>query len=225
MMRPLTLLVFSLCLFLLVACGSEEELTPPAFSNIVATGTAGSSTILSAPSQDVTVTITGEVDDFSAQLMVDSTVSGKVAVAVDPADGTWSFTFTPQEGVNNVVFTASDQRGNSHQMTLTMTHDTTAPVIAKVVQDLTTPASPKLVVTFNESLLETSLPTAIFSVDAGPVLSANAFDPLNPKVVTLPLSAALSAGSHQITCSGVSDISTPLYNSVAVDYFFDFSIL
>ena len=121
-----------LCLLALTACGTEEELIPPAFSNIKVND-AAVTTI--APVKDPSVTITGTIDDFSATLVANSTVTGEVPVDVNSSDGSWSFTFAPlTSGANIVSFTASDKRGNLNQMILTVNHDPTPPSVTAVVQ-------------------------------------------------------------------------------------------
>jgi hypothetical protein len=225
-MRSLYLFLSLLCIFALVACGSEEELIPPVFSNITASGSLGSTTILTTPSQDPGVTISGNIDDFAATIVANSTASGEVAVAVDSSDGSWSFLFSPLEDVNIVSFTASDQRGNLNQMFLTVFHDTTAPLVAVVTQSVD--PSPQLVVTFNEALLESSLATAPFSVvnaDNTPLIGplTGALTTFNTVTLTLD-GAALPPGNYRLNCPEVRDIATPDGNSIAADYFFDFTI-
>jgi hypothetical protein len=220
-MRHFYLIFALLCILVLAACGSEEELTPPAFINITASGTLVSPTILTAPSQDPGVTISGNIDDLAATIVADSTVSGKVPVIVE-SDGRWSFTFAPQEGANLVSLTATDARGNINQMILTVTHDTTPPVITTVTQSVD--PSPQLLVTFNETLLESSLATTIFAVDATQLPVGTLDTLLTKKTVTLALDGALAPGTYRLTCPGVTDIATPNGNSVTADYFFDFTI-
>jgi hypothetical protein len=223
-MRHFYLFFALLCILALAACGSEEELTPPAFGNIAASGSLDSTTILTAPSRDPDVTISGNIDDFAATIVADSTASGKVPVVV-ASDGSWSFTFAPQEGANLVSLTASDVRGNINQMIVTVTHDTTPPVVAAVTQSVD--PSLQLVVTFNEILLDASLETASFSVvdaentpQAGPLTGSFT----TQSTVSLALEGALPTGSYRLLCPGVRDIATPDGNSITTDYFFDFTI-
>lgn len=225
-MRPFYLFIAFFCLFALTACGTEDELIPPAFSNITASGSLGSITILTTPFQDPGVTISGSVDDFTATVIANSTVSGEVPVVVNSNGGSWSFPLAPQEGANIVSFTASDERGNINQMILTVLHDPTAPLVTAVVQSVD--PSPQLIVTFNEALLDTSLATALFSI-VNPVDGAAVLDSLIATVTTsstvsLPLAAALPPGTYRLTCPGVKDIATPDGNPVVVDYSFDFTI-
>lgn len=221
-MRSLNLLLSFLCIFALVACGSEEELIPPAFSNITASGSLGSTTILTASFRDPSVTISGNIDDFTATIVANSTASGEVTVDVDSSNGSWSFLFSPQEGVNIVSLTASDKRGNLNQMVLTVLHDTTPPSVISVTQSVD--PTPQLIVTFNEALLESSLATALFAVDGTPLSGASLDTLLTQRIVTLPLAVALS-GEHLFTCTGVRDIATPDGNSVTDDYSFSFTIV
>lgn len=220
-MRPFCLFISLLCLLALTACGTEDELIPPAFISTTASGSLGSPAILTTPSQDPGVTITGIIDDFAATLVASSTVTGEVPVVVNSSDGSWSFSLAPQEGANIISFTASDKRGNLNQMILTVNHDTTAPLVTAVTQSVD--PSPQLIVTFDDALLASSLATALFAVGDTPI-TAVIFDPLTPNTVTLSLATALPAGLHQLTCSGVSDLATPDGNIIAVGYSFDFTI-
>ena len=211
-MRPFYLFLSLFCLLALVACGTEEELTQPTFSNITASGSLDSPTILTAPSQDLDVTISGNIDDLAATIVANSTVTGEVSVPVSSIDGSWSIPpFDPLEGANIVSVTATDKRGNINQLVLTVFHDTTAPLVTAVVQSVD--PSPQIVVTFNEALLEASLATALFAVDGGTPIAAAPYDSLKPKTVTLPLSEALITGDHILTYDGVTDIATPTGNS------------
>jgi hypothetical protein len=219
-MRSFILLLSLLALLALTACGTEKELIPPSFTEVTASGSLGSVTVLTTPSQDSTVTIKGNIDDVAATIVANSTVTGEVSVDVN-SDGSWSFPFDPQEGANIVSFTASDARGNINQMILTVVHDTTAPLVTAVTQSIDPP--PQLIVTFDEALLASSLATALFAVDNTPITAAS-FDPLTPNTVTLPLPVVLPAGPHTLTCSGVTDLSTLDGNSIAVGYSFDFTI-
>ncbi len=217
-MRSFCLFLSLLCILALVACGSEEELNPPIFSNIMVNGAVVSST----PYTDSSVTITGNIDDYSATIVANSTASGEVAVAVDSSDGSWSFDFTAlTEGANIISFTVSDVRGNLNQMLLTVLHDTTAPLVTAVTQSVD--PSPQLIVTFNEALLESSLATALFAVDGAPLSGGSLDTLLTQRTVTLPLDVALS-GEHLFTCTGVRDIATPDGNSVTAGYSFSFTI-
>jgi hypothetical protein len=110
-------------------------------------------------------------------------------------------------------------------MIVTVTHDTTPPVVAAVTQSVD--PSLQLVVTFNEILLDASLETASFSVvdaentpQAGPLTGSFT----TQSTVTLALEGALPAGSYRLLCPGVRDIATPDGNSITTDYFFDFTI-
>jgi hypothetical protein len=221
-MRQFYLFFSLLCILALAACGTEEELTPPAFSNVMVNG----ATVMSIPFKDPNVTITGNIDDFSATIVANSTVTGEVPVVVNN-DGSWSFQFTANEGVNIVSLTASDVRGNINQLVLTVLHDTTAPLVTAVVQsvDPLDPNVSQLVVTFNEALLEASLATALFAVD-GSAITAAPFDPLTPQTVILPLGAALTTGDYILTYDGVTDIATPTGNSTdsTPTYAFPFTI-
>lgn len=213
-MRPLILLLSLLGLLALTACGTEEELIPP---NIKVDATT------SLLVKDPSATITGTIDDLSATLVANSTVTGEVPVPVN--NGSWSFVFAPlTTGANIITFTASDQRGNLNQMILTVNHDPTPPIVTAVVQSVADPVNPQLIVTFDEALLESSLTTALFAVDTTPLTGATLDTLLTQKTVTLPLSVALPAGPHQLTCSGIRDLATPDGNPVAVGYSFDFTI-
>lgn len=227
-MRPFYLFLSLLCLLALTACGTEEELTPPTFSNISASGSLGSTTVLTAPFQDPVITIKGNVDDFSATIVAYSTASGEVPVAFDSNDGSWSFDFTSfAEGANSVSFTASDERGNINQMILTLLYDTTAPLVTSVTQSLEDPLSPQLIITFNEALLESSVTADFCAVDAIPLSGALLDMDLTKMVVTVPLNNGLplTPGDHLLTCTGVTDLSTPAGNSIAADYSITFTIV
>lgn len=213
-MRQFYLLFSLLCILALAACGTEEDLTPPAFSNVMVNG----DTVMSIPFKDPNVTITGNIDDFSATIVANSTVTGEVPVVVNSSDGSWSFPFAPQEGANLISFIASDKRGNLNQMILTLVHDPTPPLVTAVSQS--TDPSLQLVVTFDETLADLQ-PTAVFAVDGNSVSGATLDTVLTHRIFTLPLSAVLTPGSHQLTCDGIVDLAG---NSVAVGYFFDFTI-
>lgn len=223
-MRPFYLLLSLFWILALTACGSEEEITPPVFSNIAASGSLGSITPLTAPSQDPVITITGNIDDVAATIVA-NTVSGETSVTVQN-DGTWEFDLTPKEGTNIVTFTASDQRGNINQLVLTVHHDTTAPLV-KTAKQIVDP-SPQLVVTFNEALLEASLDTALFSIvnaaDDTVIVDSLIATFTTPKTGTLLLGVTLLPGTYKLTCPGVKDIATPDGNSIAVGYSFNFTI-
>ncbi|PKN13779.1 MAG: hypothetical protein CVU69_00995 [Deltaproteobacteria bacterium HGW-Deltaproteobacteria-4] len=184
--------------------------------------------VSSTPYINSSVIITGNIDDFAATIIANSTASGEDAVAVDSSDGSWSFEFAPLvAGLNIVSFTASDKRGNLNQMLLTIVHDPTPPSVIAVTQSVSDSQNPQLVVTFGEALLESSLVTAPFSVvnvdntsEIGPLTGA--LTTLNS--VTLTLVEALVPGSYRLSCPGVRDIAIPDGNSVAADYFFDFTI-
>ena len=212
-MRPFYLFLSLLCVLVLTGCGSEEEITSPVFSNIEVNGVAVSSTHFNVPN----VTITGNIDDFAATIVANSTATGEKSVTVQ-SDGTWSFPLPLKEGVNVVTFTASDQRGNINQLVLTLRYDPTAPLITAVTQSVD--PSLQLIVTFNEALLASSLDTALFAVDGTP-LTAVPFDPSTPKIVTLTLGEALLPGIHTLTSNGVTDLAG---NSVAPDYPFEIPV-
>ena len=220
-MRSYYLLLSFFCILALTACGTEEELTAPAFSNIKVNGAADTS----LPVKDASVTITGNIDDFAGTIVATTPVSGEVPVAVNSSDGSWNFLLTPLvAGANSVSFTASDVRGNINQVILTVQHDPTPPSVTAVVQSVADPGKPQLIVTFDEALLESSLATALFDVDGTPLAGGTLDTLLTQKTVTLSLPAALPAGPHHLTCSGVRDLATPDGNSIAVGYFFDFTI-
>lgn len=223
-MRPFYLLISLIFCLFLIACGKEDVLTPPVFSEVVATGSLNSPTILTLPSQDLAVTISGKIDDIAAKIVANSTVTGEKVVAVNP-DGSWSFPITPLEGANTISFTASDLSGNINQMYLTVTHDVTAPTVLSVTQSVD-PAAPKLFVSFNEALLPGSMTTAIFAVENadGTPLTGPLPATLTLSIVTLTLNAPLATGPYKLTCSGVTDLSTPLGNSAST-IIFDFTII
>lgn len=225
-MRPFYLFISLICILALLACGSEDELTPPVFSNIAGSGSLGSTEVLTKPSQDLDMTLSGNIDDFASIIIANSTVTGEKTVPVNGSDGSWNFTFTPAEGANTVSFTASDQRGNINLLYLTVTHDTTAPVVVpNGVTQGTDLLNPQLIVTFNEALLESSVTADHFVVDDTPVTGAILDTVLTNRIVTLPLSVALSAGEHRLTCPGVTDLATPDGNSVTAEYSFTFPIV
>jgi predicted small lipoprotein YifL len=118
-MRLFSLFLSLLCVLTLTACGTEEEITPPAFSNIK----VNDADISSIPYTASNVIITGNIDDFTATIVANSTATGEVSVAVDSSDGSWSFPFTLQAGVNVVSFIASDQRGNLNQLILNLIYE------------------------------------------------------------------------------------------------------
>jgi len=213
-MRPSVLLLSLLCILALTACGREEELTPPAFSNIRVNDAA----VTTTPFKDPNVTITGSIDDLAATMVANSTTTGEVPVAVSGSDGSWSFPLALNAGANIVSFTASDVRGNINQMILTV-HYEPIPRVVSVTQNVD--LSPQLIVTFDEALLESSLATAPFAVDSILISGATLDTLLTQKTVTLPLAAALTPGAHQLTCPGVTDLAG---NSIAADYTFTFTI-
>ncbi len=224
-MRQFYLLFSLLCILALAACGTEEELTPPAFSNMTGSGSLGSITILTAPFRDLNVSISGNVDDLAATIVANSTVTGEVPVAVDSSDGSWSFPFAPQEGANIISFIASDKRGNLNQMILTVLHDTIAPLVIAVLPSVD---SLQLNIIFNEALLDTSLTTALFSVvdaDGTTVVASRNATVVTPSTVNLLMDVALLPGSYRLLCPEVKDIATPDGNSVAADYSFPFTIV
>ena len=221
-MRPFYLFISLLCLLALTACGTEDELIPPAFLTTEVNGAADTSLSFKDPS----VTITGTIDDFSATLVANSTLTGEVPVAVNSSDGTWTFTFAPlTAGANLISFTASDKRGNLNQMILTVNHDPTPPIVTSVVQSVADPEKPQLIVTFDEALLESSLTTALFAVDQTSLSGATLDTLLTKKTVTLPLAAPFPPGTYQFTSTGVADLALPDGNSVAADYSFSFTIV
>ena len=223
-MRFSYLLISLLLIGGLSACGSEELMIPPTFSNVMVNDV---DIKILTPSFNVqSVTITGNISD-SAVIIVgnNSTLTAETPVTVN-SDGSWILNDFPlsTEGVNTVTLTASDPRGNINQLRLTVTRDTTAPVVSLVTQSLVDPL--KLTVTFNEDLLDTSVATSIFTVVTDGIsltLTADPFNPLTPRVVTLPLSVSLAAGLHQLTCVGVTDRATLGGNSVSSTYTFDFT--
>jgi hypothetical protein len=223
-MRLFCLLLSLFCVLALSACGTEEETIPPTFSNIMVNGAV----VASVPYKDPSVTITGNIDDFVATLVANSTATGERAVDVDSSDGSWSFEFAPlTAGLNSVSFTASDKNGNLNQMVLTILHDPTPPSVITVTQSVADPDNPQLIVTFNEALLESSLTTAPFSVvnvennlTIGPLTGA--LTTLN--TVTLSLIGALEPGTYRLICPDVKDIAITGGNSVATDYYFEFTI-
>ena len=156
-MRPFYLFLSLFCILALAACGTEEELIPP---NIKVDGATTSILV-----KDPSVTITGTIDDLAATLVANSTATGERSVDVNRNDGSWSFTFAPLTiGANIVSFTATDKRGNLNQMILNVNYDPTPPNVTAVVQSVTDPEKPQLIVTFDEALLESSLTTTLFSV-------------------------------------------------------------
>lgn len=224
-MRQYYLFILLLLLAVLTACGSEELMTPPVFSNVTVRDSLDLTKILTSPFQNSQVTITGTIDDVTAEIVASSTVSGELTII----DGSWAYAFAPAEGANLVTFTASDQEGNINQLFLTVTRDTTPPSMSAVAQgtNLLTLA-PQLIVIFSEEVLISSLKADGFVVlkDGVPLLTLSA-DPLTTtttSMVTLPLSTALSAGTYQISCVGITDLSTPTGNSVATDYLKEFTI-
>lgn len=218
-MRPVHFLILLILILSLSACGSEEALTPPLFSNITAFGPA----TLTGRGQSITVT--GKISDPAADIVIKSTVQGELTRS---SDGNWQYIFSPQEGTNTVICTATDQHGNVNQMSFTVLYAPHAPVVTAVTQSLN--PSPQLLVTFNNDLTSADLSTAIFTVvkDGLPPLTiAKPFSlsPLAPKSVTLTLSTALLPGSYQLTYSGVADPLSTLNNIIPVNYAFDFTIV
>ena len=214
-MRSFCLFLSLLCILTLTACGSEEELNPPVFSNVK----VNDADVSSIPYMDSSVTITGNIDDFAATIVANTTASGEDAVAV-AIDGRWIFEFTPLvAGLNFVNFTASDKRGNFNQMILTILHDPTPPSVIAVTQSVADPENPQLIVTFGEAILASSLTSALFTVNGSSVTSVD-LDPLANNIVTLTLNPVLVAGSYTLTYSGISD---PAGNMVSAANF-DFTI-
>ena len=220
-MRPFYLLISLLCLFAFTACGTEEELIPPVFLTTEVNGAE----VTTTPFKDPSVIITVTLDDVNATLVANSTATGEVPVIVSD-DGIWRFTFAPlTAGANIISFTASDKRGNLNQMILTVNHDPTPPNVTAVVPsaDPQNPTVPQLIVTFDETLLDTSLPTASFRVDnADGAIVANSLTttPTTSNTVTLTLDAVLSMpGTYRLVYSGVADLA----GNVATN-FFDFTI-
>ena len=217
-MRSFYLFISLLCLLALTACGTEDELIPPAFLTTEVNGAAD--TLL--PFKDPSVTITGTLDDFSATLVANSTVTGEVPVDVNSSDGSWRFTFAPlTEGANIVSFIASDKRGNLNQMILTVNHDPTPPSVSSATLSMDPQNFDILLlnVTFDEALATLS-PTAIFSVvDKDGVLKDGPFTVTltTPSTVILPLAAETPPGTYRLICPAVTDLAG---NSVAVDYLF-----
>jgi hypothetical protein len=223
-MRPFCLFLSLLCLLALTACGTEEETISPVFSNIQING----ADVASVPYKESSVTITGNIDDISATIVANSAATGEHSVGVDSSNGSWSFEFAPLvEGLNSVSFTASDKRGNLNQMVLTILHDPTPPSVIAVAQSVADPEKPQLIVIFNEALLEISLTTALFNVvnvDNAPLSGPFTGVLTTLNTVTLTLNGALAPGTYRLSCPGVRDIAIPDGNSVAADYFFEFTI-
>jgi hypothetical protein len=217
-MRPFYLFISLLCLLVLTACGSEDELIPPVFLSTEVNG----ATDTSLPVKESSVTITGTLDDVSATLVANSTLTGEVPVAVNGSDGSWIFTFAPlTAGANIVSFIASDQRGNLNQLILTVNHDPTPPSVSSVTLSMDPQNFDILLlnVTFSE-VLATLSPAAIFSVvDKADVLIAGPFTVTltTPSTVILPLAAETPPGTYRLICPEVTDLAG---NSVAVDYLF-----
>jgi hypothetical protein len=220
-MRPLHLFLSLLCILALAACGTEEEITPPVFSNIMINGAV----VASVPYKESSVTITGNIDDVAATIVANSAATGERSVGVDSSDGSWSFEFAPLvAGLNIVSFTASDKRGNLNQMILTILHDATPPNVTAVVQSVADPENPLLIVTFDEALLESSLTTALFSVvntvDESVVAdSLTGTLAVSTVTLTLPLTA-LPEGSYRLICPAITDLAG---NGLATNSF-DFTI-
>lgn len=215
-MRPFYLFLSLFCILALVACGTEEELSPP---NIKVDGATTSILV-----KDPSVTITGTIDDLAATLVANSTATGERSVDVNRNDGSWSFTFAPLTiGANIVSFTATDKRGNLNQMILNVNYDPTPPNVTAVVQSVTDPEKPQLIVTFDEALLESSLTTTFFSVvntvDES-VVEDSLTGILVDSTVTLTLPAALPAGSYRLICPAITDLAG---NGLATNSF-DFTI-
>jgi len=118
-MRSFCLFLSLLCLLALTACGTEDETIPPTFSNIQVNG----ADVSSIPYTDSSVTITGNIDDFSATIVANS----KNPVVVDSSDGSWSFPLTLQLGPNVISFIASDKRGNFNQLVLNLIYEPSTP--------------------------------------------------------------------------------------------------
>ena len=223
-MRTFCLFLSLLCVLTLTACGTEDETIPPIFSNIMINGAV----VASVPFKESSVTITGNIDDFSATIVANSAATGERSVGVDSSNGNWSFEFAPLvAGLNSVSFTASDKRGNLNQMVLTILHDPTPPSVIAVAQSVADPEKPQLLVIFNEALLDNSLTTARFNVvNVDNALSIGLFTGVltTLNTVTLTLDGALAPGTYRLSSPGVRDIAIPDGNSVTADYFFDFTI-
>lgn len=215
-MRPFILLLSLLALLALTACGTEEELIPPAFLTTL----VNNAPVTTTPFKESSVPISGTLDDVSAKLVAKSTVTGEVPVDVN--NGSWTFTFAPlTAGANIITFTASDQRGNLNQMILTVVHDPTPPSISSVTQsvDPQNSANFLLNVTFDE-VLDTLSPAATFSVvDKDGALIGGPFTVTltTPSTVILPLATKLPPGDYRLICPEVRDLAG---NSIVVDYLF-----
>ena len=122
-MRLFCLFLSLLCVLTLTACGTEEEVTPPVFSNIK----VNEADVSSLPYTVSSVTIKGNMDDFSAT-MVASTVTGEVPVVVESSDGSWNFPLTLQAGANVITFIASDKNGNLNQLILNLFYAPPSPI-------------------------------------------------------------------------------------------------
>ncbi|MDO9079643.1 MAG: hypothetical protein Q7U44_02510 [Desulfuromonadales bacterium] len=219
-MRPFCLFLSFLCVLTLMACGTEDELTPPSFSNLIMRNSSDLDQVLTNPLTASNITITGNIDDSAATIVATTSAATEVPVIV-ASDGSWSFPYTPNEGTNIITFTASDERENINQLIFTVIRDTTPPVVVAVTQSQSVdPPSVQLLVTFNETLADLQ-PNAVFAVDGTSVTGATLDTVVTHTIFTLPLSAALLAGSHQLTCDGVVDVAG---NSIAVGYVFDFTI-
>lgn len=208
-------LLISLILFvLLAACGTEDLSTPPIFSNVVANG------VTTAGARTQSITISGKIDDVEAELVADSSATEPQSVSINN-DGTWEFTFAPNDGDNQVILTATDLDQNINQMVLTVVYNPLGPVVAAVTQN--TDPAPRIMVTFNGPVFESSLATAVFALDGVRLDDATMDSEVSSLIVTIPLSASLSAGAHQLTCGGINDISTTS-NPVPVNYSYNFVI-
>lgn len=122
-MRHFCLFLSLLCVLTLTACGTEDEIIPPVFSNIK----VNDADVSSLPYTVSSVTIKGNIDDFSATIVANSTVTGEVPVAVDSNDGSWVFPVTLQAGANAISFIASDKRGNINQLNLNLVYEPSIP--------------------------------------------------------------------------------------------------
>ena len=122
--------LFAVLLFvsLLSACGSEEEIIPPTYSDIRVNTELATAERLLIPYTESEVTISGMIDDLSAKIVA-TTAAGDVDVPVVPIDnskGSWTFLFPLlEESANSVTFAATDQRGNVNRLYLTVLRDTT----------------------------------------------------------------------------------------------------
>lgn len=122
-MRLFCLLLSLFCVLALSACGTEEETIPPTFSNIK----VNDADISLIPYTVSSVTITGNIDDFAATIVANSTVTGEESVDVNSSDGSWSFFIVLQEGANVITFIASDKNGNLNQLILNLSYEPSIP--------------------------------------------------------------------------------------------------